>query len=62
MKINFTIDKIDTSNEEVTLIISKKFKVASVDKQDFNNRMQRLLDEMNELINTFDSEKVSKWK
>ena len=55
MKINFTIDKIDTSNEEVTLIISKKFKVASVDKQDFNNRMQRLLDEMNELINTFDS-------
>ena len=59
MKINFTIDKIDTSNEEVTLIISKKFKVVSVDKQDFNNRMQRLLDEMNELINTFDSEKVS---
>ena len=59
--IKFTINKTDTRTEKVIFELeSNTFEIASVDKQDFNNRMQRLIDSMNELINEFNLEKVSK--
>lgn len=56
----FTIDKIDTRTHAVNLQVVSKFEIASVDKEDFDKRMQRLIEQMNELISEFDLEKVSK--